>query len=305
MTNKELIIANAIGANGFTTDDTTAGHINPEYWNRQLLRYLEPNLVIANKAAVYDDILGQDGASFKVTIDATPTAAAAVDESDDIPVTAFETTSQVVFTPTEYAKAYQLSDKQARRGFFDAMANMTMKLGFALALGRDDAAEALLRTGAGNSIVANGVDSSDLASSDTLSYDDIVDAVKELRKDLFVARYLFVSPEGFAQLAKDQNFKFVNHAGTDETLRDGRIGTIYGLTVYETTQIGVDDNASKAIVLGTDQIGFPVFGIGRKLLPQLRTQAWALGRYTDVAAVEEWDMKILRADGICTIEHYA
>ena len=303
--NKQEFIMNAIGANGFTTDDTTAGVINPEYWNRQLLRYTEPRLVIADKAKVYDDILGQDGASFKVTIDATPTAAAAVAESDDISVTAYETMTSVTFTPTEYAKAYQLHDKQARRGFFDAMQNMMQKLGFALALNRDSTAEELLRTNAGNEIVANGVDSSALDTSDTLGYDDIVDAVKELRKDHLVARYVFVSPDGFAQLAKDQNFKFVNHAGTDETLRDGRIGEIYGLTVFETTQVGVVDNASKAIVLGTDQLGEPVFGIGRKLLPQMRTQSWALGRYTDIAAVEEWDMKILRADGICTIEHYA
>lgn len=302
--NEEMIIANAIGSNGFTTDDTTAGLINPEYWDRNLMAYLTKNLVVADKAKVFDNILGQDGDSFHVTIDATPTAAAAVAETDDITVSAFETMTQVTFTPTEYGKAYQLHDKEARRGFINAMENMTQKLGYALALGRDSAAVTLLQGGAGNSYVVNGVAASALASSDKLDYATIVRGCRLIKEDLLVPKYLFVNAKGFEDLSLDQNFKFVEHAGTDETLRAGRIGRIYGLDVYETTQIAVSNNVTKAIVLAVDQMGEPVFGIGRKLLPELRTQSWALGRYTDIRAVEEWDMKILRANGICTLSHY-
>lgn len=302
--NEEMIIANAIGSNGFTTDDTTAGLVNPEYWDKNLMSFLEKNLVIADKAKVFDNILGQDGDSFHVTIDAAPTAAAAVAETDDITVSAFETMTQVTFTPTEYGKAYQLHDKEARRGFINAMQNMTMKLGYALALGRDSVAVTLLQSGAGNSYVVNGVAATALASSDKLDYPSIVRACRLIKEDLLVPRYLFVNAKGFEDLSLDQNFKFVEHAGTDETLRAGRIGRIYGLDVYETTQIAVSSNETKAIVLGVDQMGEPCFGIGRKLLPELRTQAWALGRYTDIRAVEEWDMKVLRANGICTVSHY-
>lgn len=296
---------NAIGSNGFTTDDTTAGYVNPTYWNRQLLDFLQRNLVIADKARVYDDILGQDGSSFKVTIDAAPTAAAAVAESVDVTVSAFETMSQVTFTPSEYAKAYQLSDKEARRSFIDAMGNMTRKIGYAMALARDTAAVTLLTASAGNAVLVNGkAATSLLASSDTLDYNTIVNACTAIRQDLLVPKFLFVSPGGFGQLAKSQQFSFVEHAGTDETLRTGRIGRIYGLTVFETTQIAPTSNVSKALILAVDQMGDPVFGIGRKALPTIRTQRWELGRYTDIVGVEEWDMQMLRVDGVCTAAHY-
>ena len=75
------IIQNAIGASGFTTDDTAAGYVNPSYWNRQVLAFLEERLVVADKAKVYNDLLGQDGASLAVTVDVAPTAAAAVAET--------------------------------------------------------------------------------------------------------------------------------------------------------------------------------------------------------------------------------
>jgi N4-gp56 family major capsid protein len=301
--NAEELIQNAIGANGFTTDETSAGLINPSYWNKQLMAYLTKSLVVANKAKVFNDILGQDGSSFKVTIDATPTAAAAVAETDDVTASVFETVTQVTFTPSEYAKAYQLSDKEARRGFFNVMENMTKKIGYAFALLQDTTAVSLLQTSAGNSIIANGAATS-AASTDTLDYDDIVNACKEIRADLMVPRFLFVSPGGFAQLAKAAQFSYVEHAGTDETLRTGSIGKIYGLTVYETTQIAPSSNQTKAIVLGVDQLGEPVFGIGNKAMPEIRMQRFELGRYTDIVGVCEWDMQMLRVNGVCKILHY-
>lgn len=295
---------NAIGANGFTTDDTTAGYINPTYWNKQLLAFLEARLVVADKAKVYDDILGQDGSSFKVTVDAAPTAAAAVAETADITVSAFETMAQVTFTPSEYAKAYQLSDKQARRGFISAMENMTDKLGYAMALGRDTAAVTLLTASAGNAVTVNNVAYTALASSDTLSYATIVNGCTAIRQDKLIPKYLVLSPGGFGQLAKAQQFSYVDSSGSSETLRGGQIGRIYGLTVFESTQIAPTANKSKALIIGVDQMGEPCFGIGRKQLPTVRTQRWELGRYTDIVGVEEWDMQMLRTDGICTVGHY-
>ena len=298
------IVKNAIGANGFTTDDTSAGYVNPTYWNRQVLAFLEEKLVVVPFAKVYDDILGQDGSSFNVTIDATPTAAAAVAETDDVTVSA-QAHTQVVFTPTEYAKAFQLSDKEARRSFVDQMANMSRKIGYALALARDDAAVTLLQASAGNAVTANGVVSSDIASSDTLDFLDIVNAAKEVMDDKLVPRALIVGTAGFSQLAKDQQFREADKAGDAGMLREGRVGRIFGMDVYWTTQIVASDNKAKAIMIGVDQLGEPCFGIGRKSLPQVRTERHELGRYTDIVGVEEWDIKLLRANGFCTIEHYA
>jgi hypothetical protein len=40
-------------------------------------------------------------------------------------------------------------------------------------------------------------------------------------------------------------------------------------------------------------------------MPYLETEYHALERYTDIVAVEDYDVKILRANGICAIQTYA
>lgn len=299
-----MIVKNAIGSNGFVSTDTSAGYVNPSYWNRQVLTFLEEKLVVASFAKVYNDILGQDGASFTVTIDSTPTAAAAVSETDDVTV-ATQAHTQVIFTPSEYAKAYQLSDKEARRSFVDQMSNMTKKIGYALALNRDDAAVTLLQASAGNSVTANGVVSSNITTSDTLDYIDVVSACQKVMEDKLYPRALIVGDQGFAQLAKDTQFSYANNSGSTETLREGRIGRIFGLDVFWTTQITTGSNKQKAIVVGVDAMGEACLGLGVKSLPAIRTEYHALGRYTNIVGCEEWAMKLLRANGFCTIEHYA
>ena len=47
------------------------------------------------------------------------------------------------------------------------------------------------------------------------------------------------------------------------------------------------------------------FGIAQKRNPYLETEYHARERYTDIVAVEDYDIKVLRANGICTIETYA
>lgn len=298
------IIKNAIGANGFVSTDVSAVYVSPSYWNRQVLQFLEARLVLVPFAKVYDDILGQDGSSLTVTIDATPTAAAAVAETDDVTIST-QSHGQVVFTPTEYAKGFQLHDKVARRSFVDQMNNMSQKIGYALALARDSAAVTLLQGSAGNAVTANGVASSAIASSDTLDFLDIVNAAKLIMDDLLVPRALIVGTAGWTQLAKDAQFREADKAGDNSTLREGRVGRIFGLDVIYTTQIGVAANKSKAVMIGVDQLGEPCFGICRKSTPQVRTERHERGRYTDIIGVEEWDIKMLRANGFCTIEHYA
>jgi hypothetical protein len=57
-------------------------------------------------------------------------------------------------------------------------------------------------------------------------------------------------------------------------------------------------------MLGYDMSGESPFGICYKALPTVRSERHELGRYTDFVGVEEWDLEVLRANGICTIESY-
>jgi N4-gp56 family major capsid protein len=302
--NKEEIVMQAIDSNGFQSTATAAGYINPEIWDKQVLAFLQANLVVEPLGKKYTTLLGAPGDTLNVTIESTPAVAAAVDESADVTIAAYVTT-QVVFTPTEYAFAYALSDKEARRAFYDVSMGMAQKIGYALALKRDSVAVALLQGGAGNAVVANNVVYSALASSDTLDFDDIAKAAKEIRMDQLIPKQIILSPGQIEQLSKSTLFVTTLPQGGDvSNVLGGKIGRIYGMDVYWTAQITPSASKSKGLMLAVDQFGEPSFGVCYKSNPAIRSQRFELGRYTNFVGVEEYDMKVLRANGICTVSSY-
>jgi N4-gp56 family major capsid protein len=295
-------ISKAYDSNAFTTAQTTAGYINPEVWNKEVLTYTRDALVVAPLGKQYNDLVGRDGDVLHITISTEPAAASAVAESASSAVIAYEKT-QVDFTPSEYSATYQLTNKEKTRSFINLMQDMTMGLGHALARAKDAACVTLLQASAGNTVVANGVTSSDVASSDIIDYDDIVNAKKAIMVDKLFPSELVVSAGQYGDLLKLAAFRDASQFG-DQVAKNGFIGRISGLDVFWTTAIAPATNKSKAIMLGKDASGVPSFGIAYKRAPYLETEYHAMLRYTDIVAVEEWDIKVLRANGICTIESY-
>lgn len=299
------LIQQAIDANAFTSIGTSAGYINPTVWNRDVLRAVESSLVVTQSGKVYNDLLNAPGSTLNITVGVEPTWSSSIVETTLGTVDAI-TYTQVVFTPTEYLKAYQLSDKEARRSFFDLMADITQKLGYALARKRENAAVALLQASAGNAIVANGVVASAIASTDALDYIDIVNAMTEIEVDKCSATggFLFVHPRQKGSLMKDSAFYQSYVYGGREVILNGEIGTIAGLRVLVSDEIPVSSSAAKALVVGKNRDGTPAWGTAVKSLPKIETQRNALGRWTDIVAVEEWDQRVLYANAICTINSY-
>jgi len=302
---REFIKKTAAGydtTHAFITSRTSAGYINPAVWNREVLKHVEANLVVSKLGKTYTDLLNKPGTTLYVTVGSEPTSAAAVAESDQVAISSYVVT-QVTFTPSEYGAAYQLTNKEKARSFVNLMQDMTQALGYKLARDKDDTVVSLLQSSAGNSVISNGVVSTDIASTDTLDYDDIVNAKKAIMVDKLFPKQLIVGAEGYADLLKLQNFRDASQFGGD-VARTGFIGRVAGLDVYWSTQIVASTTATN-LVLGTDGSGIPSFGICQKVNPYLETEYHALGRYTEIVAVEEYDVQILRANGICTILSYA
>jgi len=296
-------IAKAYDANAFTTAQTSAGYINPEKWNKEVLMALENSLVVANLGKKYDDLLNKDGDTLNITVGVTPTAAADVAESTAVGISAYQKT-QVVFTPTERGSAYQLTNKEKDRSFINLMSDMTSELGYALAVKKDSLCISVTTAGAGNAVVANNVASSAIASSDVIDYDDIVNAMIAIKQDHLKAKYLVVGDEQYGDLLKLEAFRDASKFG-DRVAKSGFIGMIAGLEVISTDQIVGSSNSIKALMFGVDKRGVPSFGIAQKRNPYMETEYHALERYTDIVAVEDYDVKVLRANGICTIESYS
>lgn len=305
MKKDKAIIKNALDANAFDTQSSDAGYVTPEVWERQLLPMLRDELMVSAEAKVYDNLLGASGDTINVTVDAVPGPASTVDESDDVPVTSTPTRGQVVFSPQEYAARYQLSDSQAENSFVQEAQSMQTKLAYSLALKREDEAISVAESTSSQKVYGGNVTAeSDLTSGDSLSYSDIVDAKTPIERANLEPYVLFTTPEQYATLLKDQQFSYVDHAGSNSELRRGTIPQVAGVDVFKSNRL-TDDAASgdvhRALMFGRDPEGNSPIGFAPKREPRIRVERDEPGRHTDFVASERWDMQGLRGEGITVI----
>jgi len=299
----EEIVQRSIDSNGFMTSAASAAYINPEVWNKEILKFQESQLVITKLGKMYKDLMAMPGDTLNITVDAEPTNASDLTESTDVTIDAL-TFTQIQFTPTERGKAYQLHDKERRRTFLDLMGNVTMKLGYALALKKEKLVIATILAGAGSTINANGVVTSDIASSDTLDEDDILNARATVKTNKYTPTELIVSVGQERALLGLSLFNNADKYGARDAVLGGFIGEAFGLKIYWSDLVEPTTSVSKAIVLGRSKGGEPSFGLAQIALPRIESQREALGRYTSIVAVEDYDVQVLHANAICLIQTY-
>lgn len=294
------LVKRAYDANAFTTGQTEAGYVNPEYWDRAVMDHVRANLV-ALQFGVDKSSQLVDGDALNVTVLGEPTSAATTAESDAASVDAWQPTT-VVLTPTESTKAHQLTDKEARRAFLDVMGSMVESIGYGLAKKADSDTISELQTNAGNAVVANGVASSAVASSDTIDHDDVINAMEANAIDQHSRHIaLIANPQQVADLSRDTNFLTADKFGSDmAAVRNGFVGSVLGIPVFMSTQIPVASSKSKAILISSTD----AFAYVMKQTGGIKTEYHALERYTDVVGAIDFDVAVTRANAICTIESY-
>jgi len=304
---KKELIKRAIDGNGLTSAGAEGTAINPNIWDLRLREYEEANLVFTQLAEEFD--LRGPGADLKVTIDDAPSAAAALVETDDVSITTFSTRN-VTFTPSEVGAAYQVSDKEMRRAFFNVMERMTKKLGYAMALKKDTDGITEGRTSAGSTILANNVSAAtDLASTDTLGYEEIIDAARAIENNNYVPTDLVMNNYQKAQLLKLDKVNKANEFGSRDAVQRGLIGELFGINLYASTQIsnetsGATDTA-QALLLGRSGTGERALGYAVKHDPTVEVEYHARGRYHDIVGVEEYDWATLHGNAIAIIQTWS
>ncbi len=202
---RKEFIKRAYDANAFTAASAEGQAVNPNIWDTRLRDYQTANLVVAPLGEQFD--LTGPGADLRVTIDETPDAATDLTEGDDVAVSAI-TTRNVIFTPTQRAARYQISQKEFVRAFFNTMDNAVKKLGYKLALRKDNLAISVLNAAAGTTIVANGGTAGSLTSADTLGYDEVINAARAIKNNLYVPVDMIVNMyQASALLRRDKVVK--------------------------------------------------------------------------------------------------
>ena len=96
--------------------------------------------------------------------------------------------------------------------------------------------------------------------NDTLSFSDITEGMKALRKADYQPDLLFVDVDGYVDLLTDSNFNRATDQG-DEVVRTGEVGTVAGMTVIvdSTQDLGKDNEGSVghgAIAVDSTRYGY-------------------------------------------------
>jgi len=300
--NKRELIVRAIDSNAFVSTDQYATVVNPKIWDTKLRDYEEQNIIFTNHVTTFD--FRSPGRDYTVTIDAAPTAAAAVAETNAVAIQPI-TNRQVVFTPTEYGSAMQTTRKELVRAFFNVMENMSKKLGYALALKKDSLGVAEAYSGATTDLVANGVASSAIASSDTIGLEDFTKAVRIIKNYYYDPVKAMINPFQEEQVLNITQLQKANEFGTRDAIDKGFVGQLFGVKIYVTHSIPVSGSTSKMLVLGQSQTGEQAVGYAIKRDAMIERDYDPFYRQESLIAHEEYDFATLHPNAIVTVESYA
>jgi len=302
MSYKTEFIKRAVDSNAFISSDAYATVVNPQIWDTKLRDYEEKNIIFANHVELFD--FRGPGRAYTVTVDAAPTAAAAVVETDAVTIQPI-TNRQVTFTPTEYGTAMQTTRKELVRAFFSVMDNMSKKLGYALALRKDSLGVAAAIEGATTNYTVNNVTSSDIASSDTLALSDFTRSVRAIKNLYYEPVKAMICPSQEEQVLNIAQVQKVNEFGTRDAIDKGLVGQLFGLKIYVTHSIPVASNQAKMIVLGQSQTGEQAVGLAVKRDPMIERDYDAFFRQESLIATEEYQFQVLHPGAIVCVESYA
>jgi hypothetical protein len=162
-----------------------------------------------------------------------------------------------------------------------------------------------LTNSAGNSVVANGVVATAVASTDTIDHLDVIDAMEENAVDKHTDSVaLVVHPYMMGALMKDATFLTADKFGADFAAnRNGFLGTILGIPVYMSTQITLTNSKGYALLVSARDAFAYIFKTPSG--GAIAREYHALERRHDIVGVIDFDVKIARANAVCKIYCYA
>ena len=299
---KRQFLIRSLESEAFTTTAGLAQNVNPTLWENRLRESQKEMLVLVPFAERQPFQNAQD---LNVTIEELAPAIEEVAETETSPVAEI-LTRQVTHNPTEYSLTYQLTKKQSRRGFFNAINVAVSRLSTGSARRKDLVAANTLYAGASTTIFANGAsDRASLTDSDEFKLKDILRARAVIQANRYVPTTLFVSHAAEAQLL-DATKVTADKFGTTRAIQDGFIGRLHGVNVIrsDSVQIVEDGAVSKNIMIGTTRNGESCFGHGILAEAELDREYHARDRYWDIVVQEDYDFLVYHPDAIVVIESH-
>jgi len=303
MKSKVEFLKKAFDSDAFITSDQYAVAVNPKLWDTELKAYEEKNIVFTNHCEQYD--FRKPGRDLTVTVDAAPSIAASVAETDAVSVQPISN-RQVTFTPVEYGTSIQTSKNETEDAFFEVASNATKKLGYSLGLKKDALGMAIAVTNATSKLVVNNVDSSAIGTSDTLGIADFTRARGKIKSKFYRAPMkVFIGNAQEEQMLNISQIQKANEWGTREAIDKGLIGNLVGVDIYVTDSVLTSGTTAKALFMGSSLTGESAVAYAVKRDPTIETDYDPSFRQYKWIATERYNFQVIHPDALVTVESYA
>lgn len=214
-----------LGTNQIT--GTTAATWRPNIWAKQVLAAREKNLVLVPLIKHYDRDIASSGQTVEIPNLSNLTANAKA-ANTQVTLQAVTETKQTLTIDQHWETSFLVEDFADAQSAYDIASEYTEKAGYALAEKMDNTLAVAMTAGFTQTV---GTFGTPLADSVILTANRYLDDAKAPSD----SRYLVVSPQGKQELlAIDKYIRYdaIGVGGDQNSIRNGKIGEIYGIQVF-------------------------------------------------------------------------
>lgn len=267
------------------TITTTVASLEPtEIIRRTIEESARAKLVAANRTVLNRDLIGSPARSLIIGNRGTITAST-VSEGSAISKSN-PTYTPYTLTPYKIGVGVEITYETIEAWHFDVINGWLKEAGYAIGKKMDTDILGTIRT-------TSSVGSVDADTSGVLAYDDVVEAVVDVRGNNFNPDSLFVHPNQAQDLLKDTKFVNASAYGERGPMLNGEIGQFAGLKVFVTTQ------ASDGTALVWDSERACTVAIKRDMIVRRREEP----EYDSITvyATKMFDPEVVNAGAVCVI----
>jgi N4-gp56 family major capsid protein len=217
---------------------TTGAVFVPEIWAKDLMKATQSNLVMANLVKRFDGEVSAYGDTIHVG-NVSHLTATAVTPGSDVNTQAPTETEVVILVDQHFESSFEIHDRLKFQAKYRLAEEYKAEAGYALAKNIDSALTALY---AGlTQYVGSG--SVQITDANLLAAKLKLDNADVPRTN----RYLVVSPSAESDMLAIDKFVRADAIGSGDAIKNGMIGKLYGMEIYSSTNIVVEDDTTDVV----------------------------------------------------------
>jgi N4-gp56 family major capsid protein len=229
----------AYGSGNVNIGATAASVFRPNIWSKEVLMFVKSNLVLLPLIKHYDADVQSSGQTLEIP---NVSAISANLKSQNTVVTLnYNTETKTTLTLNRhYESSFIVEDLVKVQSAYDLRSDYTQAAAYAIAEKVDSDLAIGMTTAWKTASQVSGAYGTAIADANILAINRYLSENKAPRTD----RSLVVHPKGESELLNIDKFVRYDALGTGEAIKTGKLGTIYGVTVYMSQNLVYLDTAT-------------------------------------------------------------